>query len=55
MTIKAKIGFKVHGKWNYLIARGDLEEALIKEFEDLMRKDEVTQITIKFYEENNNV
>ena len=49
--IKAKVGFKVNGKWNYLLARGDLE-ALINEFDDLMRKDEVTQITIKFYEES---
>ena len=50
INIKAKVGFKVNGKWNYLLARGDLE-ALINEFDDLMRKDEVTQITIKFYEE----
>lgn len=51
INIKAKVGFKVSGKWSYLIARGDLE-ALINEFDDLMRKDEVTQITIKFYEES---
>ena len=51
INIKAKVGFKVNGKWNYLLARGDLE-ALINEFDDLMRKDEVTQITIKFYEES---
>ena len=51
INIKAKVGFKVHGKWNYLLARGDLE-ALINEFDDLMRKDEVTQITVKFYEES---
>ena len=51
IDIKAKVGFKVNGKWNYLLARGDLE-ALINEFDDLMRKDEVTQITIKFYEES---
>ena len=49
--IKAKVGFKVNGKWSYLLARGDLE-ALINEFDDLMRKDEVTQITVKFYEES---
>lgn len=51
INIKAKVGFKVNGKWNYLLARGDLE-ALINEFDDLMRKDEVTQITVKFYEES---
>ena len=51
INIKAKVGFKVNGKWSYLLARGDLE-ALINEFDDLMRKDEVTQITIKFYEES---
>lgn len=51
IKIKAKVGFKVNGKWSYLLARGDLE-ALINEFDDLMRKDEVTQITIKFYEES---
>lgn len=49
--IKAKVGFKVNNKWSYLIARGDLE-ALIQEFDDLMRKDEVTQITVKFCEES---
>lgn len=51
INIKAKVGFKVNGKWNYLLARGDIE-ALINEFDDLMRKDEVTQITVKFYEES---
>lgn len=51
INIKAKVGFKVNGKWSYLLARGDLD-ALINEFDDLMRKDEVTQITVKFYEES---
>ena len=41
----------MNGKWSYLLARGDLE-ALINEFDDLMRKDEVMQITVKFYEES---
>lgn len=50
-NIKAKIGFKVNGKWIYLIARGDLE-SLIQEVSDLMQRDAVTQITIKFYEES---
>ena len=45
------MGLKVNGKWNYLLARGDLE-ALIKEVSDLMQRDAVTQITIKFYEES---
>lgn len=49
--IKAKVGFKVNGKWNYLLARGDLE-ALIQEVSDLMQKDAVKQITVKFYEES---
>lgn len=53
INIKAKIGFKVNGKWIYLIARGDLE-ALIQEVSDLMQRDDMTQITIKFYEENKN-
>lgn len=48
--IKAKVGFKVDNKWNYLTARGDLE-ALIQEVSDLMQRDCVTQITVKFYEE----
>lgn len=50
-NIKVKVGFKVNGKWNYLLARGDLE-ALIQEVSDLMQRDTVTQITIKFYEES---
>ena len=50
-SIKAKVGFKVNGKWNYLLARGDLE-ALIQEVSDLMQRDTVTQITVKFYEES---
>lgn len=50
-NIKAKVGFKVNGKWSYLLARGDLE-ALIQEVSDLMRMDVVTQITVKFYEES---
>lgn len=49
--IKAKIGFKIDNKWSYLTARGDLE-ALIEEVDDLMRRDCVTQITVKFYEES---
>ena len=53
ISIKAKVGFKVNGKWNYLLARGDLE-ALIQEVSDLMQKDSVTQITVKFYEESKN-
>lgn len=53
INIKAKIGFKVNGKWIYLIARGDLE-ALIQEVSDLMQRDDMTQITIKFYEESKN-
>lgn len=48
IIIKAKVGFKVDNKWNYLTARGDLE-ALIKEVDELMRRDCVTQITVKFY------
>ena len=51
INIKAKVGFKVNGKWNYLLARGDLE-ALIQEVSDLMQKDAVKQITVKFYEES---
>lgn len=51
INIKAKVGFKVNGKWNYLLARGDLE-ALIQEVSDLMQLDAVTQITVKFYEES---
>lgn len=51
INIKAKVGFKVNGKWNYLLARGDLE-ALIQEVSDLMQMDAVKQITIKFYEES---
>lgn len=46
--IKAKLGFKVDNKWNYLTARGDLE-ALIEEVDDLIRRDAVTQVTVKFY------
>ena len=49
--IKAKVGFKVNGKWNYLLVRGDLE-ALIQEVSDLMQRSTVAQITIKFYEES---
>ena len=49
--IKAKVGFKVNNKWSYLIARGDLE-ALIQEVSDLMQRDAVMQITVKFYEES---
>lgn len=41
----------MNGKWNYLLARGDLE-ALIQEVSDLMQKDAVKQITVKFYEES---
>lgn len=52
--IKAKVGFKVNGKWSYLLARGDLE-ALIQEVSDLMQRDAVTQITVKFYEESKHV
>lgn len=51
INIKAKVGFKVNGKWCYLLARGDLE-ALIKEVSDLMQLDAVKQISIKFYEES---
>lgn len=51
INIKAKVGFKVNGKWNYLLARGDLE-ALIQEVSDLMQRDAVKQITVKFYEES---
>ena len=51
INIKAKVGFKVNGKWSYLLARGDLE-ALIQEVSDLMQRDAVKQITIKFYEES---
>lgn len=51
INIKAKVGFKVNGKWNYLLARGDLE-ALIQEVSDLMQRDAVTQITVKFYKES---
>ena len=51
INIKAKVGFKVNGKWSYLLARGDLE-ALIQEVSDLMQRDSVAQITIKFYEES---
>lgn len=51
IIIKAKVGFKVDNKWNYLTARGDLE-ALIQEVSDLMQRDCVTQITVKFYEES---
>lgn len=51
INIKAKVGFKVNGKWSYLLARGDLE-ALIQEVSDLMQLDAVTQITVKFYEES---
>lgn len=51
INIKAKVGFKVKGKWNYLLARGDLD-ALIQEVSDLMQRDAVTQITVKFYEES---
>lgn len=50
INIKAKVGFKVNGKWNYLLARGNIE-ALIQEVSDLMQLDAVKQITIKFYEE----
>lgn len=50
INIKAKLGFKVNGKWSYLLAQGDLE-ALIQEVSDLMQRDAVKQITIKFYEE----
>ena len=52
INIKAKVGFKVNGKWSYLLARGDLE-GLIQEVSDLMQKDAVKQITIKFYYEEN--
>lgn len=52
--IKAKVGFKASGKWSYLIARGDLD-ALIQEVSDLMHRDAVTQITVKFYEESKSV
>ena len=52
--IRAKVGFKIDNKWSYLTARGDLE-ALIQEVDDLMRRDCVTQITVKFYEESSNV
>ena len=51
INIKAKVGFKVNGKWSYLLARGDLE-AMIQEVSDLMQRDAVTQITVKFYEES---
>ena len=51
---KANVGFKVNGKCNYLHARGDLE-ALIQEVSDLMQRDAVKQITVKFYEESKNV
>lgn len=51
INIKAKVGFKVNGKWSYLIASGDLE-AMIHEVSDLMQRDAVTQVTIKFYEES---
>ena len=51
INIKAKVGFKVNGKWSYLLARGDLE-ALIQEVSDLMQRDAVKQITVKFYEES---
>lgn len=51
INIKAKVGFKVNGKWSYLLARGDLE-ALIQEVSDLMQLDAVKQITVKFYEES---
>ena len=51
INIKAKVGFKVNSKWNYILARGDLE-ALIQEVSDLIQRDAVTQITIKFYEES---
>ena len=51
INIRAKVGFKVNGKWNYLLARGDLE-ALIQEVSDMMQKDAITQITVKFYEES---
>ena len=49
--IKAKVGFKVNNKWSYLLAKGDLE-TLIQEVSDLMQRDAVTQITVKFYEES---
>ena len=51
INIKAKVGLKVNGKWSYLLARGDLE-ALIQEVSDLMQRDAVKQITVKFYEES---
>lgn len=51
INIKAKVGFKVNGKWYYLIASGDIE-ALIQEVSDLMQRDAVKQITVKFYEES---
>ena len=51
INIKAKVGFKVNGKWYYLVARGDLE-GLIQEVSDLMQRDGVKQITVKFYEES---
>ena len=54
INIKAKVGFKVNGKWSYLLARGDLE-ALIQAVSDLMQRDAVMQITVKFYEESKNV
>lgn len=54
INIKAKVGFKVNNKWSYLLARGDLE-ALIQEVSDLMQRDAVTQITVKFYEESKDV
>lgn len=51
INIKAKVGFKVSGKWNYFLASGDLE-ALIQEVSDLMQWGAVKQITVKFYEES---
>ena len=51
INIKAKVGFKVNGKWSYLLAWGDLE-SLIQEVSDLMQRDAVKQITVKFYEES---
>jgi len=48
--MKAKVGVKEHNKWSYFLVRCDPED-LIREIEDLMHKNGVTQITIKFYEE----
>ena len=51
INIKSKVGFKVNGKGTYLLARGTHED-IIQEVSDLMQKDAVTQMTVKFYEES---